>query len=67
MLRFALHLTVAIGLLWGLHYGPSGIAPLGNLIDPARGLYHNARIAEHDSREVKVVSALIDGVTIEQG
>ena len=66
MLRFALHLTVAIGLLWGLHYGPSGIAPLGNLIDPARGLYHNARIAEHDSREVKVVSALIDGVTIER-
>lgn len=66
MLKFALHLTVAVGLLWGLHYGPGGIAPLGNLIDPARGLYHNARIAEHDSREVKVVSALIDGVTIER-
>ena len=66
MLRFVLHLTAAVGLLWGLHYGPGGIAPLGNLIDPARGLYHNARIAEHESREVKIVSALTDSVTIER-
>ncbi len=66
MLRFVLHLTWATGLLWGLHYGPGGIASLGNLIDPARGLYHNARIAEHDSREVKVVSALTSSVTIER-
>ncbi len=66
MFRFALHLVTAAGLLWGLHYGPGGIAPLGNLIDPVRGLYHNARIAEHDSREVETVSALTASVTIER-
>lgn len=66
MFRFALHLAVAVGLLWGLHYGPGGIAPLGNLIDPAYGLYHNARIAEHDSKKVKAVSALTGSVTIER-
>ncbi len=66
MLRFVLHLTWVTGLIWGLHYGPGGIASLGNLIDPVRGLYHNARIAEHDSREAKVVSALTGSVTIER-
>ncbi len=66
MLRFTFHLIVTVGLILVLHYGPGGIAPLGNLIDPARGFYHNARIAEHDSREVRNLSALGESVIIER-
>ncbi len=53
-------------LLWGLNFGLSGIAPIGDLFDPARGLYHNARIAEHDARQEVVISGLSSSVTIER-
>ncbi len=66
MWKFLLHLIWTVGLLWGLHYGPGGIAPLGDLIDPARGFYHTARIAEHDARDTQVVSVLNGTVTIER-
>ena len=66
MLRVLLHAAWAIALLWGLNYAPGGIAPLGNLIDPVRGLYHNARIVEHDASETAVLSGLDGPVTIER-
>lgn len=64
MLKFIIHLIWASGLLYGLHAGPGGIAPLGNLMDPARGLYHNARIADYESEEELSMVALDSSVSI---
>ncbi len=61
-----IHLIWIGALLWGLHYGPGGIAPVGNLLDPARGLYHNARKAEHTVRQEVTVPELSSSVTIER-
>ena len=66
MIRFFLHVIWTSALIVGLHYGPGGIAPLGNLLDPARGLYHNARTAEHDASDVGMIPSLIGPVTIER-
>lgn len=66
MVKFLLHLTWTAGLLWGLHMGPGGIAPVGSLIDPVRGFYHNARVAEHDSEKTAVLPTLNGQVTIER-
>ncbi len=66
MLKFTLHAILTTALLWGLHYAPSGIAPLVNLLDPVRGLYHNARIAEHASHDEVVIPALSGPVNVER-
>ena len=66
MLKAFIHAVWTVALLWGLHYAPSGIAPIGNLIDPLRGMYHNARIAEHDANDTVILSELTGPVTIER-
>ncbi|MXY07458.1 MAG: penicillin acylase family protein [Rhodothermaceae bacterium] len=66
LLNSALRAILTAALLWGLHYAPSGIAPLVNLLDPVRGLYHNARIAEHTSLDEVVISTLSGPVTVER-
>ena len=66
MIRVALHLVWVAVLIGGLHYGPGGVAPLGSLLDPARGLYHNARIAEHGALDEGWIPSLTGPVTIER-
>jgi len=66
MLRFGLHLIWASAILFGLHLEPSGIASVGNLLDPVRGLVHNARITEHEKSEMLTLSVLTESVTIER-
>ncbi len=66
ILKLLLHIVGAIALLWGLHYGPGGLAPIGNLLDPARGLYHNARITEYDTSNEVIIPGLVDSVIIER-
>lgn len=66
VLNLALHAILTAALLWGLHYAPSGIAPLVNLLDPVRGLYHNARIAEHSSHDEVVIPTLSGQVNVER-
>ena len=66
MLKFTLHAILTTALLWGLHYAPSGIAPLVNLLDPVRGLYHNARIAEHASNDEVMIPTLSGPVSVER-
>lgn len=66
MLNLALHAILTAALLWVLHYAPSGIAPLVNLLDPVRGLYHNARIAEHASNDEVVIPTLSGPVNVER-
>lgn len=66
MLKFVFQLIWAPLILWALHLGPGGIAPVGHLIDPLRGLYHNARIAEHSVEQSDVLSGLDSPVTIER-
>ncbi len=66
VLKFVLHAILTAALLWGLHYAPAGTAPLVNLLDPVRGFYHNARIAEHDSYDEVVIPTLSGLVTVER-
>ena len=66
VLNLALHAILTAVLLWALHYAPSGIAPLVNLLDPVRGLYHNARIAEHASNDEVVIPTLSGPVSVER-
>ncbi len=66
MLKFIFQFIWGPLLLWILHLGPSGVAPVGNLVDPLRGLYHNARIAEHKASASSVLSALNGSATIER-
>jgi len=66
MMKFTFQFIWGPLLLWILHIGPSGIAPIGNLIDPLRGLYHNARIAEHKATELSSLSVLNAPVIIER-
>ena len=66
LLRILLHVAWISLVLWGFHYGPGGIAPLGDLLDPARGLYHNARIAEHDVSGIIAMPELDGLVTVER-
>ncbi len=48
-LHLLLRIALAVVLLWIFHYRPGGLAPIGGLLDPVRGLWHNARTAEHPS------------------
>ena len=66
LLNFAMHAILTTALLWGLHYAPSGIAPLVDLLDPVRGLYHNARMAEHASQEEVAIPTLSGPVNVER-
>jgi len=66
MFKFIFQFIWAPLFLWVLHIGPEGIAPIGNLIDPLRGLYHNARITEHKVSESIILDFLDHPVTIER-
>ena len=65
-LQLLLRALIAAVFLWAIHFRPSGLAPIGALLDPAQGLWHNARTAEHPvSRELNLLP-LDAPVTVER-
>lgn len=62
----AARLLALILVVWGVHIRPGGLAPIGNLLDPMRGMYANARSAEHPSKTAVVIDGLDGAVTVER-
>ena len=66
LLSLAARLLVLVLIVWGLHVRPGGLAPVGNLFDPLRGLYANARLTDQMEHEAFNLVGLDSVVTIER-